>query len=50
MKEERPSDFDIYTDNPEIVSMLVIKTYGKIAGRCLIWTTECGKSTDKRYT
>jgi hypothetical protein len=39
----RLSYFDIYTDNPEIVSMLVIKTYGKIAGRCLIWTTECGK-------
>jgi hypothetical protein len=51
MNDKDSSYFDIYTDNPEIVSMLIIKTYGKIAGRCLIWTTECGKKVmDKRYT
>jgi hypothetical protein len=51
MNNKDSSYFDIYTDNPEIVvSMLVIKTYGKIAGRCLIWTNVVKKVMDKRYT
>lgn len=41
----------IYTDNPESVSMIVIKTFDKIVGRCLVWNTTCGKKLmDKRYT
>jgi hypothetical protein len=44
MNNKDSSYFDIYTDNPEIVS--IANTYGKIAGRCLIWTTECGKKSN----
>jgi len=40
----------LYTSNPEIISLLAIKTFGKIAGRCLIWNTSEGKIMDKRYT
>lgn len=40
----------LYTLNPNIVSLLVIKTFGKIAGRCFIWNTSKGKLMDKRYT
>jgi hypothetical protein len=41
----------IYTQNPEVVSMIIIKTFDKIVGRCLIWTTTSGKKVmDKRYT
>lgn len=40
----------LYTVNPEMVSLLVIKTFGKIAGRCFIWNTNEGKVMDKRYT
>lgn len=40
----------LYTLNPNIVSLLVIKTFGKIVGRCFIWNTNQGKVMDKRYT
>lgn len=41
----------LYTQNPEVVSMMIIKTFDKIVGRCLIWTTTNGdKVMDKRYT
>jgi hypothetical protein len=41
----------LYTQNPEVVSMMMIKTFDKIVGRCLIWTTTNGeKVMDKRYT
>jgi len=40
----------LYTSNPDIVSLLAIKTYGKIVGRCLIWNTNQGRIMDKRYT
>lgn len=51
MNNKDSSYFDIYVDNPEVVSVLTIKTYNKIVGRCLIWITDCGKKVmDKRYT
>jgi len=40
----------LYTSNPDIVSLLVIKTYGKIVSRCLLWNTDQGKVMDNRYT
>jgi len=40
----------LYTSNPDIVSLLAIKVYDKIVGRCLIWNTDQGKLMDKRYT
>lgn len=40
----------LYMNNPKSVKLLVVKKLGKIAGRCLIWTTDCGKTImDKRY-
>lgn len=40
----------LYTLNPNVVSLLVIKTFGKIVGRCFIWNTNQGKVMDKQYT
>lgn len=47
---DKLDNIKLYTLNPNIISLLVIKLYGKIAGRCLIWNTEQGKVMDKRYT
>lgn len=46
----KTNNLKLYTSNPEIISLLVIKTFDKIAGRCLIWNTSDGKMMDKRYT
>jgi len=44
--------FDIYVQNPEIVSMLVFvdKTTGKLLGRSLLWTLPDTKIMDRIYT
>lgn len=40
----------LYAKNPKNVKLMVVKNFDKIAGRCLIWTTDCGKTImDKRY-
>lgn len=47
----KESFLNIYVENPESVSMIVIKTFDRIVGRCLLWNTTCGqKLMDKRYT
>ena len=47
----KESFLNLYVENPESVSMIVIKTFGRIVGRCLLWNTTCGqKLMDKRYT
>ncbi len=40
----------LYTHNPDSVSLLVVKIYDKIIGRCLLWKTSKGILMDKRYT
>lgn len=47
---DKTNNLKLYTSNPDIISLLAIKTFGKIAGRCLIWNTSEGKIMDKRYT
>lgn len=45
--------FNIYTQNPEVCKMLILKgeKEGKIAGRALIWTTTSDKIyMDRQYT
>ena len=40
----------LYTKNPDKISMVAIKMFDKIVGRCLVWTTNCGqKIMDKPY-
>lgn len=46
----KPQILSLYAKNPNKVRLMVVKNFGKIAGRCLIWTTDCGKTImDKRY-
>lgn len=41
----------IYKDNPDRISILIIKKYDKIVSRALIWLTDCGtKIIDKYYS
>lgn len=41
---------NLYTNNPDKVQMISIKTFGKVVGRALLWTTDCGKKLmDKMY-
>lgn len=47
---DKLDNIKLYTLNPNIVSLLVIKTFGKIVGRCFIWNTSQGKVMDKQYT
>ena len=47
---DKLDNIKLYTLNPNIVSLLVIKTFGKIVGRCFIWNTNQGKVMDKQYT
>ena len=47
---DKLDNIKLYTLNPNVVSLLVIKTFGKIVGRCFIWNTSQGKVMDKRYT
>jgi hypothetical protein len=47
---DKLENIKLYTLNPNVVSLLVIKLLGKIVGRCLIWNTNKGKVMDKRYT
>jgi len=40
----------LYAKNSKNVRIMVVKNFDKIAGRCLVWTTDCGKTImDKRY-
>lgn len=46
----KPQILSLYAKNPKNVRVMVVKNFGKIAGRCLVWTTDCGKTImDKRY-
>ena len=47
---DKLDNIKLYTLNPNVVSLLVIKTFGKIVGRCFIWNTNQGKVMDKQYT
>lgn len=47
---DKLDNIKLYTLNPNVVSLLVIKTFGKIVGRCFIWNTSEGKVMDKQYT
>jgi hypothetical protein len=48
----KPRDFfDLYTKNPDKVSMLVLKRDGEMVGRCLLWKLDNGiKFMDRIYT
>ena len=47
---DKLSYLDLYTKNPDKVSMVAIKVFDKFVGRCLVWTTNCGqKIMDKPY-
>jgi hypothetical protein len=47
---DKLSYLDLYTKNPNKVSMVAIKMFDKFVGRCLLWTTNCGKKVmDKPY-
>ncbi len=40
----------IYYDNPDRISLVVLKRYDKIVGRALLWLTDCGKYIlDRQY-
>jgi hypothetical protein len=42
---------DIYVQNPDIISMLIMKDdFGKLIGRALLWKTEDHKIMDRIYT
>lgn len=47
---DKLSFLKIYTQNPKSVKMICVKTFDKVIGRALLWTTECGKQIlDKQY-
>jgi hypothetical protein len=47
---DKLSYLDLYTKNPDKISMVAIKMFDKFVGRCLVWTTNCGqKIMDKPY-
>jgi len=47
---DKPDDIlELYTDNPNIVSMMVIKDFTKIIGRALVWNVNGKKIVDKQY-
>jgi hypothetical protein len=44
MRDKRDSFFEIYTKNPEVCRMLILKEDDKILGRALIWKLNSFKS------
>jgi hypothetical protein len=43
--------FDIYSENPGVVSLLILKNKeGKLVGRSLLWNTDIGFFMDRCYT
>jgi hypothetical protein len=47
---DKLSYLDLYTKNLDKINMVAIKMFDKIVGRCLVWTTNCGrKIMDKPY-
>lgn len=47
---DKPELLKLYTQNEDVVNLLVVKTQGKIIARSLIWNSDKGKVLDQIYT
>lgn len=51
MNKKPKNYFDLYTKNPNQVSILILEKNGEMAGRCLLWNTDNGyRFMDRIYT
>lgn len=47
---DRTNYLSIYYDNPDRISVVVLKKFDRIVGRALLWLTDCGtKILDRQY-
>jgi hypothetical protein len=50
MRNKDPKFFDIFSENPEVCQLLILKKDDKILGRALVWKTDKGIFMDRQYT